>query len=328
MTCGSCGFTTTEAEALFCPNCGEPLRESQPITPPVPSGLPSDPIYHTRTRASAGFLEEHAIGSRGDATPPTHLPTNSRLYRADAPAGILAAPPAAPAMRKRKTGFILASILTLLVVFGGGVGVGVILSGARGTPIASGPSPTAPATPAPSPTATPRETVIFQDALSRPTNPWPVDTTHCRFQGGSYHVLKNYICDAPIGVQSDFALSVQVKQVSGPSNLFYGLVFRYASAKNFYLFRITGNSTWLFTKEVNGIETQLVPDTSSKLIQPGLNSVNTLLLRVQGTHFDFFVNGSKVGEASDASFSAGTLGFIGADNADIAFSNIQLAALS
>jgi hypothetical protein len=340
MTCAHCGFVTTEPEAMFCPNCGQPLGEGQPSPRPVPIGLPSDPIYHAPTRISSGAVQSEPPVGWGSALPtPPSTPTNSRLYSPAIPTTppgtppLLAPLPAAPAAPKRKPAFTLLALLALVVVFVGGVGVGAALFGARGR-LSFGAAATATLAPsstptlAPSPTATPRETPIFQDALTGPVNPWPVDGTHCQFQGGSYHVLRNFICFAPVGVQSDVAISVQVKQISGAGTLFYGLAFRYGDAKDFYLFRINSNSTWLFGKETNGVETNITPDTTNSAIKSGLNVVNTVLVRVKSAHFDFFVNGTNVGEANDASLSAGTLGLIGANSADVAFTNMQIATLS
>lgn len=257
-------------------------------------------------------------GKRDDLPAPrTRLPTNSRLYPAGASLpGQRQPAPAQPPARKRKTGFILASILALVVVFAAGVGVGAILFKPTNKQAASA-----------SATATPVETVILNDPLTSALHPWPVDAAHCRFQGGAYHVLRDFICGAPVGVQSDVAILVQVKQISGTAGLFYGLSFRLTDSKDFYDFRINSNSLWLFDKVANGTETALTPNTANRAIQPGLNVVNTILVRVKGVHFDFFVNGVKVGEANDATFSAGIIGLIGADNADVAFSNFQAATL-
>src|SRR5579885_2525794 len=73
-------------------------------------------------------------------------------------------------------------------------------------------------------------------------------------------------------------------------------------------FLINSNSLWSFAKFVNNQGTALVSEKADPAIKPGLNIVNTLLVRMQGGHIDFFVDGAKIGAADDATFSAGLIG--------------------
>jgi hypothetical protein len=230
-----------------------------------------------------------------------------------------------------KRGRIILRILVLLIVFASGVGVGVLVSKSQGqqpqsqsTPAASKTTPT----PKLSPTATPVERVIFTDSLTAPTHPWQNDGAHCVFRGGSYHILFDFICQAPIGIQSNVAISVQAKQITGTARAFFGISLRFSSAGNFYQFLMTSNSTWLFEKVIQGVAHAIVAETANPAIKPGLNAVNTLLVRVKGTHFDFFINGTSVGEADDATYAAGLVGLLGDNKADVAFNNFQVATLS
>jgi hypothetical protein len=223
-------------------------------------------------------------------------------------------------------------VLVLLIVFASGVGVGILVTKSQSQQAPNASRTTAPTlTPSPtaaSPTATPVERVIFADPLTAPIHPWLVDASHCLFKGRSYHALADFICQAPIGIQSDTAISVQVKQVTGTDRAFFGISLRYSGAGNFYLFMITSNSTWTFVKVVHNASHAIIAETVSAAIKPGLNTSNTLLVRVKGAHFDFFINGTSVGEADDTTFSAGLAGLIGAQNTDVAFNNFQVATLT
>jgi hypothetical protein len=219
----------------------------------------------------------------------------------------------------------------LLIVYASGAGAGFFLGKSQSQQlpgVSKDSTPNSTPTRTPSPTPTPVEQVIFADPLTAPTHPWRVNSADCLFKDGSYHILKDYSCYAPIGVQSDVALSVQVKQVAGDASGNYGINLRFTGSGNFYKFSITSNSTWHFLKSVNNKLTFIVADTTNPVIKFGLNTINTLLVRVKGTHFDFFVNGVRVGAANDATYSAGLVGLAGAGNADVAFNNFQVATLT
>lgn len=340
MNCLRCGLDIDEQNASFCPHCGEPLDTYSTNLPFERPTLPSQPIHQAPTRISAGPLPG---GRRGWASNYEQAPgspdtpaTNASFYGPDGPAHQPASaapvrrsaallPPPAP--RRTNSGRIMLGILILLIVFASGVGVGVLVARPQSQPSPTA-SKTAAPTPIPSPTATPVEQVIFTDPLTAPTHPWETDSTHCLFRGGSYHILKDFICSAPIGVQSDVAISVQARQVAGTDRAFFGISLRFSGAGNFYDFLITSNSTWLFEKVVRGASSVLVPETASPALKPGLNMVNILLVRVKGAHFDFFINGTSVGQANDSTFSSGLMGLIGSENADVAFNNFQVATLT
>lgn len=344
MNCPRCGSHIREEEqASFCPYCGEPLDtrsinrsfERRGTLPPRDRGvIPSQPIHEAPTHISAGTLPggRRSWGSNYGQPPdaPATPATNAAFYGADVaadqpPARAPIQRPAAP--RKASIGRVALGILLLVIVFASGVGVGVLVARPQSQPTPTASKRTTP-TPIPSPTATPVEHIIFTDALTAPVHPWRIDATHCLFKGGSYHILADFICQAPIGIQSDTAITVQVRQVTGTVRAFFGISLRFAGAGNFYTFLITSNSTWLFARYVNGKLAYLIPETVNIAIKPGLNASNTLLVRVKGAHFDFFINGTQVGEANDSSFSAGLLGLIGSQDDDVAFNNFQVATLT
>jgi hypothetical protein len=352
MNCPRCGLEIEEQHASFCPHCGERLdafstnlpaeRATGATLPPPQRGLfPSQPIHEAPTRISAGSLPPGRRGWASDYGQPSGSPatpsTNADFYGPDGPAKqppkTTARRPATllpPAERRRTNGGrLILGILVLLIVFASGVGVGMLVAKPRSQPEPAASKTTAPTpTPQPSPTATPVEQIIFTDPLTGPTHPWFVDSTHCLFRDGSYHILADFICSAPIGIQSDVAISVQIKQITGTDRAYFGISLRYSGAGNFYDFLITSNSTWLFEKTARSTTSVIVPETASPALRPGLNKVNTLLVRVKGTHFDFFINGTRVGQANDSTFSSGLMGLIGANDTDVAFNNFQVATLT
>lgn len=165
--------------------------------------------------------------------------------------------------------------------------------------------------------------LTFQDELSDNSPGWIVDN-HCFFKDGSYDIVASYVCYAPAGSSHDANLSVRVKQVAGPLDWFYGLVFRRASAGNWYEFEIDGNSNWRFAKIVNNAYSDILPSQLNIAINGGLNVTNTLLVQMKGSHFEFYANGTKVGEADDTTFSSGLSGLLGNDNIQVAYNHFQI----
>lgn len=178
-------------------------------------------------------------------------------------------------------------------------------------------------------TPTTNETILFKDPLTSNANGWLDSNGRCYFQDQAYHI-KDYICYAPVGDISDANITVQAKQVAGPLIYPYGIVFRLdSSSRNWYEFDITSNSHWLFRKVLQGVASLLVPYTPNAAIKGGLNTTNTLRVQAKGTHFVFFVNGTKVGEAVDTDFSNGlaALCAVGIDTqVEVAYNNFEITA--
>lgn len=116
---------------------------------------------------------------------------------------------------------------------------------------------------------------------------------------------------------TDFDLSVDAKRVGGtPSDLCYGLVFRSTQKDlsgivsggtgNYYEFEVCDDQTYLITY-YDGDEWNYWRDwTDHNGIRP--NDWNTLEVKVAGTDFEYYINGSKVAEFSDSNIASGNVG--------------------
>lgn len=90
-----------------------------------------------------------------------------------------------------------------------------------------------------------------------------------------------------------------------------GLAFRAPDVNQFYFFGITCDGKWGFEKYTaeNKI-VNIIPYTVSNELIPS-NQMNRVGIKTSGNQFDFYINGSKVGQTSDNSFlDAGYFGFI------------------
>ncbi|MBI9045077.1 MAG: CHAT domain-containing protein [Anaerolineaceae bacterium] len=135
-----------------------------------------------------------------------------------------------------------------------------------------------------------------------------------------------------IGAFSDFYVSADTKRVEGSVDTTLGLNFRLDDSwygfRNQYLFVYHDEyqefSVW---KLFNDDWISLVDWRFSSVIIPG--GVNNLAVLAEGTHFDFFINGQKVGEADDESINFGSVGLVAeiyneGENAVFEFDNFEI----
>jgi hypothetical protein len=188
-------------------------------------------------------------------------------------------------------------------------------------------SPTATATSA-APTATATPTVLFQNALASPVSGWGNDPSlGCFFGSGGYHV-KDTDCPIPsytdqTGALENVDVRVQVQQISGSTTQLYGIGF--GAPFQFQRFGIESAGKWSVLTCKGTTCTSIVDLTTSPAIHTGLGTTNTLEVRVARFHFDFFVNGTKVGQADKSDYVGGHLAFDGANGIEVVFSNVTIS---
>ena len=131
---------------------------------------------------------------------------------------------------------------------------------------------------------------------------------------------------------SDFHLTVDVVQTTGPENSDYGVQLRLSEdGSSFYLFAIGDNRNFAFFLWQNGEWNYLMGWTETPAIKPG--EVNKLTVSAQGPHFTLFINDVFVGEIEDGQLSKGKVGLwveirnVG-DQAIIEFDDFELRAPS
>jgi hypothetical protein len=197
---------------------------------------------------------------------------------------------------------IIAAVITLVVI-GAVIAVAALTSKSGGTNASN---------------------VIYSNALTSASSDWSTGG-QCNFANDGYHIKNGFICYAPAGDLGDATATVDVKQLSGSTTAAdFGIALRRTSQGNYYQFGIDGNSEWDFGKVVGGTFKNLVDPTSNAAIKGGLNTTNTVQVVAKGGHFDFFVNGTKVGQADDTTFASGKSGLFVSDQAEAVFTNLKI----
>jgi hypothetical protein len=130
---------------------------------------------------------------------------------------------------------------------------------------------------------------------------------------------------------SDFRLTVEATQVSGPDDNEYGVLTRMAGDTQFYVFSISGDGYARIARYNNGSWSILGPDwVPSDVIHQGA-APNVLEVEARGGTFVFSVNGTQVLQVEDAQLTKGDIGlYAGAfneANVVIDFDNLEVQPL-
>ncbi|HKW20224.1 MAG TPA: hypothetical protein VJO13_02525 [Ktedonobacterales bacterium] len=349
MHCPSCGYPIDQQSLDYCPQCGRPLTAPADQRPaasapfadtgsPLPSDPPVSPVSPTMQTPPQSphtpytpYVQPGQPGAYPSApgsydqpygqSAPSSYPSQGGPYQPDYPPMAYAQPqtpyvyPSSP-QRKNRTGLIVgivAAAVVLLVACTGGTIFAVHSLGRT----------SATTRPAASPTLSGSK--VYSNTFSSSADDWAQDPQHCFLADDGYHAAHGYFCTVPVADQDNVDISVNVRQVSGPTNWSYGLFFRQQDIDNHYAFMITSNGDWVFVRCVNADCTTPVYFTANRAIKPGLDTTNTIEVRAKGPHFVFFVNGTQVGSYDDTTITFGTVGFIatGAD-VDCAFTDLVI----
>jgi serine/threonine protein kinase len=176
------------------------------------------------------------------------------------------------------------------------------------TAIASNPDPYQP----------PSGTLALVDPLSQP-NVWgnASDTNtrgQCRFVNSTYQISQpqpNKLYQCPESNQySNFAFEVKMTISQGDCG---GMTIRNQSNNaDLYLFQVCQDGTYDFYKyaynSASGPTTVL--SGSPAAINQGVGKSNIIAVGANGSNFDLYINGQKVGSASDSTYSQGSIGLV------------------
>jgi hypothetical protein len=207
-------------------------------------------------------------------------------------------------------------------------------------------TPTATATLSPTPAMFPTEwQSVFSDTFENNDNDWPTlpysgpwGSMNYLLQDGTFSMkivcTSNdgaffHVIPGTIGNIKDFYLEVDAEQKDGPDTTEVGVVFRY-SDNGYYTFVVKPErklyGLWLYE---NKQWKDLVSLTLTSALAP--HQPNRLGVLVQGTKMQLFINGRKIDQATDSTYSSGTFGLAaGLDNPNTittaSFDNMQVFA--
>jgi hypothetical protein len=108
---------------------------------------------------------------------------------------------------------------------------------------------------------------------------------------------------------SDFSLQVDGRLLSGSSHSSYGVLFRMQGPEQFYRFEVTADGTYLLERhDAGGSRNLFMGDWhDSEAINEGLNVVNKLGVRANGSKVSLFVNDEFLQEVTDSAYQEGNI---------------------
>jgi hypothetical protein len=309
----------------YTPPAPQPGTQEPPLPYGAPQQLPSYP--------PSGYPPD-APGPYGGYTPPSGYGQPEGYSQPMWPGGYPPAAPIAPASyrlaqppQKSRTGLIIGLVVGAveLVIFGAcmlALDLPALATNPNSPVTVSGStSVTATATDTATtvPSSTPTPTVIYQEPFTSGADGWPNDVGHCYWKDGAYHAAAGSECLAPIGDQTSFDLTVDVRQLSGNTYVLYGLVFAHNSSF-YYEFSADGHGDWvLFSCDANSCGALV--ESHSIAFRGGLNATNKLEVKVAGTNFQFLINGSWESSFNDAKYTSGKVGIFTGNLSESAFNN-------
>jgi hypothetical protein len=174
-------------------------------------------------------------------------------------------------------------------------------------------------TPAPCPPVPPQWIMVTGETFTSNINDWPTGPDSNKYSASNMqigHGTLTYSVEAKQDVYSyryphvqrltDFYLEADVRQVSGPADSFYGLVFRVSDWRH-YFFAISDNGDLVVRKRADqGGWSSMVQFAPTAHVDPGKR--NTMTILAQGSHFVFCINHYVLAELEDADFQEGEVG--------------------
>jgi hypothetical protein len=167
--------------------------------------------------------------------------------------------------------------------------------------------------------------VLFQDDFSNPNSGWDKHTATdvtTDYDNGQYLIA---IADPGVDVWgqpgldlADVAFRADAQYVAGPANNEYGLFCRYqrgGDGKNsFYFFLVSSDGYFALGKVIRDVRTILSPSQGSfqptSALRPAQDAVNQIQAVCLGDHLSMSVNGTNVGDFSDADLPHGDIGLV------------------
>lgn len=177
--------------------------------------------------------------------------------------------------------------------------------------------------------------VLYADDFNNPASGWPRlsnDVQFCNYENGEFRLQGKKLGTNILAVNqnagrfSDMVIEAEGRLVSGSDTSLYGTVFRMQDGNNYYCFMISGDGSCVIEKRVEGVFTPLAKKTISTFIKK-TGTVNRMKINCKGPDIELYVNGSRLANISDNTFSDGWVGLVVHPNeasATAHFDNIRI----
>jgi hypothetical protein len=162
--------------------------------------------------------------------------------------------------------------------------------------------------------------ILLQDDFSKPANGWIVTKTdygEFGYSDGEYRILLNKpdfntYSALPSQKFGNVSVEVDVRLAAGPTNGVFGILCRgeadEQTARKAYIFAIRTDGFYAILKRTSPTFWDAIATGNKANAVKSGNAVNHLRADCSGGNLTFYVNGEKLLEKTDASFSEGVVG--------------------
>lgn len=197
------------------------------------------------------------------------------------------------------------------------------------TPTATG-EPTGTSTPPPEPTTEPE--IILEDEFAGSGSGWSSteqENYSFGYSGGAYRFFVDLFNADIWSVRGegyeDVRVEVDVEQIAGPEESYYGLICRFQDGANYYAFVVHGAGQARIFVKAGGVSTDL--GEADEL--PGTGGDRRLRADCIDDELTLYVDGREAVQAQDDTFAAGAVGVLAGTGQtpglEMAFDNFLLA---
>ena len=160
--------------------------------------------------------------------------------------------------------------------------------------------------------------LLYEDDFEDPATGWSIssdDDTSTDYADGQYRIAiyrQDYMAwgNPEPGLElTNFALEVDVRQVDGPLDNNFGLVFRLQEeTDDFYWFHISGDGYFAVVLSRDDEWSSPVPWEESDAVNQGIGATNHLRVTCSEDKCSFYVNDTYLTDMADDALSSGSIG--------------------
>lgn len=178
--------------------------------------------------------------------------------------------------------------------------------------------------------------ILFSDDFSNESSGWAIYSDaggEVFYEDGVLHI-KDYpfyqqaTWTSPSQFFTDFILDVDTRLVDGTDSNWHIVCLRLKDDYNYYGFHISADGWYYISKVVDQEGTNLVEPIRSGIIQQGRDANNHIHIECIGSNLTFSLNGHKLREINDDTFTAGDIGFgagaLKGPFTEVAFDNLTI----
>ncbi len=160
--------------------------------------------------------------------------------------------------------------------------------------------------------------LLYEEDFEDPATGWTIssdDDTSTGYAEGQYRIAiyrQDYMAwgNPEPGLElANFTLEVDVRQVDGPLDNNFGLIFRLQEeTKDFYWFQISGDGYYSVDQSQADTWSSILPWRESDAVNQGVGATNHMRITCSGDQCSLYVNDTHLADIADNALGSGSIG--------------------